>query len=278
MARTQEQIREETLNELPGWQKDSLDSVTSSVIDAFASEGALLSTNIDAMHDAVFVDTATGSELDDLAEMFRIVRQSGETDASLRGRIKSYWAGFTGGGTTTAIEESLETALGLAPGTIVVTQSKTTTDQHLYNASISRYPLNQKTVTPASVVLNGIVSSLPFLFVQGVDYSIVDNDVQWLGATVPDNASVFTVAYTYTPDLKLAVTIPVVSPSDIDLARTTEDQNKAAGILIENTFDFTGSPFADGVTVTDSVTITSTSTNGFFVIELSLIEGGDVTT
>jgi hypothetical protein len=279
MAKDKATIMQEVFENQPSWMDKTPGSANYGLVDALATEEALVSQNTDSLSNAVFIDTAQGQELDDLARMFNLVRKPAESDATFRGRIKSYWTGFTGGGTESSLKMSLASALGVPESSILLTQSESRTEQHYYTSTIELYPLYQKTAVPASIVLTGTAGGFPYNFVQGVDFQVVNNQIDWsLAGTNPDNATVFTVTYTYVPDLKIAIQTPIAQPEDIDLVRLVEEQNKAAGVLIENTFDFTGSPTTENVLVSDSVTITSTGANGFFIIELSLIEGGDVTT
>jgi hypothetical protein len=62
---------------------------------------------------AHWVDKASGSELDQLGDLYNIKRKPDETDSAYRNRLKRAIMEFKGGGTINAVLTSVKTALGL---------------------------------------------------------------------------------------------------------------------------------------------------------------------
>jgi hypothetical protein len=72
---------------------------------------------------AIQLSTATGQYLEDIAAIFRLVRFAGETDTSLRARIKSHWEGNTRGGVKQALIDTILNNTGLSESDIVYDDS-----------------------------------------------------------------------------------------------------------------------------------------------------------
>lgn len=112
------------LDHLPHWWnktgRSSPGSNTFEILRAYAIDMSLYSDEIRNMKNEVFVDTSTGTYLDDLGKFYLLLRKTNETDAQFRGRIKSYRSTFSGGGTKEAIENSILQEFG---ATCVVTDN-----------------------------------------------------------------------------------------------------------------------------------------------------------
>jgi hypothetical protein len=78
----------------------------------FAQEYELADEEIANLLLEIQVSTATGLYLEDIARLFRLYRESGETDEQLRARILAYWESFSGGGTLDAIKKAVASATG----------------------------------------------------------------------------------------------------------------------------------------------------------------------
>ena len=81
-----------------------------------------VSDNIILLKQSIQLSTATGDNLDDIAGLFRLVRSPGETDVSLRNRIKIFFSNENRGGTLTSIQNILVRALSLDTDDITITE------------------------------------------------------------------------------------------------------------------------------------------------------------
>lgn len=109
------------LRRFPSWWRRDTDSNTFGLIKSFSNEFDGFSTESNNMKLEMYVDTATGIYLDDLAKIFKLIRKPGETDTQLRARIKAYWPGFSGGGTKDAIISTINKMTGIPETDISVT-------------------------------------------------------------------------------------------------------------------------------------------------------------
>ena len=108
---------------LPSWWKKTRYSTTYQLFKAFSESFDENDVQVQNLHDEIFVNTATGERLDDLARIFKMTRQEGETDASFRARIKAYWPGFSGGGTIPAIISTISKMTGVPETDITLTEA-----------------------------------------------------------------------------------------------------------------------------------------------------------
>ena len=89
--------------DLPDFYRKVDDGILTLWIDAFADELDEFQTNLDAAKLELFAQTATGTFLDRIGLMVDVIRDVGESDADLRGRILSKATEFIGGGTLGSI-------------------------------------------------------------------------------------------------------------------------------------------------------------------------------
>lgn len=68
------------------------------------------------------VDTASGSSLNDIGRLFRLSRNTGESDTDFRARIKAHWQGSVGAATMEALQNAIGTAIDEDPDNIIVTE------------------------------------------------------------------------------------------------------------------------------------------------------------
>lgn len=109
------------LRRFPTWWKKDSDSNTYGLVKSFSDSFDAFSIQSYNMKDEIYVETATGTYLDDLAKLFKLSRKSGETDDQLRARIKAYWPGFSGGGTRDAIKTTVHKITGVPEDDVTVT-------------------------------------------------------------------------------------------------------------------------------------------------------------
>ena len=113
---TLDQVRTRLLAYLPDEAYDKeIGSVNYGLMTAFAGSLNDAYDQNDSLHTQVGVNTATGTFLDELGRIFKIQRQSGETDTELRNRIKSFWVAFSGGGTADSIKNAVGSVLEIDP-------------------------------------------------------------------------------------------------------------------------------------------------------------------
>jgi hypothetical protein len=112
------------LEELPEFYNKDNNTTTYQFLYSLAQEFETTENNITELHNNVFVDTSTGIYLNDLAKLFRIRRDGGETDDSLRARIKAHWAGVGGGGTLASIKSALSNAFSVPQEFITINESE----------------------------------------------------------------------------------------------------------------------------------------------------------
>ena len=71
---------------------------------------------------SVQIDTATGIDLDNIATLFGLSREIGETDSQFRARIKAYFPGVVGSGTINEILNTINRMTGIALEDIDITE------------------------------------------------------------------------------------------------------------------------------------------------------------
>ena len=110
------------LDELPEYWNKSENTTTYQFLYSIALELEVMETQIENMSSEIFVDTSTGNYLNELARLFRLSRKSNETDAQLRARVKSYWPGFSGGGTLDAFKATINRITDVPETDITLTE------------------------------------------------------------------------------------------------------------------------------------------------------------
>lgn len=91
-------------------------------ITSFDEDYQAVSDNIDNLKSSIQLSTATGSDLDDIGELFKLNRIPGESDSSFRGKIKTFFSNEFRGGTISAIKNKLVRALNLNIADITITE------------------------------------------------------------------------------------------------------------------------------------------------------------
>lgn len=117
---TVDEVRTRLLDYLPDPYDKEPGSVNYGLMTAYATELNELYAVIGLLHTQLYVNTATGAYLDELARIFRLSRKTGETDAQFRGRIKAYWEVFSGGATIQAIKDAIQALTTLEVPAVVI--------------------------------------------------------------------------------------------------------------------------------------------------------------
>ena len=112
------------LLKLPTFFKKGENDNNYKFINSLSSEYSTLSNQITNLKSEIQIDTATGTYLNELAKLFNITRNGGESDEDLRIRILSYWESNSGGGTKDSITTALSLATGVEKDKIIVTDVK----------------------------------------------------------------------------------------------------------------------------------------------------------
>jgi len=115
------EIVEKLLDEMAEYFDKSETSITYKILYSLAQELDDFTEQKTNLVSEIQIDTASGDFLDDLARLFRLSRKGAETDTELRSRIKSYWPGFSGGGTADAIKSTINKISGIDEDTITIT-------------------------------------------------------------------------------------------------------------------------------------------------------------
>lgn len=89
---------DELLAFLPAfWMKDE-SSNNYKFFNSFADVLETVGTNITGLRASIHINTASGDYLDDLAALFKIYRESEESDESLRIKVLNFWSSLNRGG------------------------------------------------------------------------------------------------------------------------------------------------------------------------------------
>jgi len=116
---------ENTLNileKLPTFWKKSAGSNNYKVCNAVGLELYGASNSSLKLVLDIQVDTAEGVKLNNLGRLFRLSRNSGETDAVFRARIKAHWQGWVGAATEDAIKNVISRTIGGTVADVTITQ------------------------------------------------------------------------------------------------------------------------------------------------------------
>jgi soluble P-type ATPase len=79
------------------WMKDE-NSNNYKFFKSFADVLETVGTNITGLRASIHINSATGRYLDDLAALFKIYRETEETDESLRIKVLNFWSSLNRGG------------------------------------------------------------------------------------------------------------------------------------------------------------------------------------
>lgn len=99
------------LNNLPDRVYKKEDSNIYHILSSISEELEDIVQNISSIEDSFYIDSAQGSDLDKLGQLFNLRRLSGEQDEFYRARIRSRLSSFIGGGTKAAIKETIKLLL-----------------------------------------------------------------------------------------------------------------------------------------------------------------------
>lgn len=77
------------------------------LLKGFSGEISELSKNISQVYDQISIETAKNSSLDEFGLLFKLARNTGESDTLYRNRLKSYFQTFLNSGTIDGIKQSL---------------------------------------------------------------------------------------------------------------------------------------------------------------------------
>lgn len=91
-------------------------------IKSFVNNFIKINDDIDKLKKSIFIDTAKGNELDDIARIFLLFRLEGENDVSFRSRIKSFYQVALASGTIDGIKKAISLLLNVSIDNIDITQ------------------------------------------------------------------------------------------------------------------------------------------------------------
>jgi len=111
------------LENLPTFYAKHSESTNYKIFNSIGNELDDQETQQTNLVSEIQIDTSTGSNLDGLGALFRLIRQSNETDVEFRARIKSHWQSNIGGGTVEAIRTAISNVMGVSTSAVDVTES-----------------------------------------------------------------------------------------------------------------------------------------------------------
>jgi hypothetical protein len=109
------------LNNFPTFLKKDSNSNNYKLINSYGIELDTIQIENDNLTEAIQLSTATNSNLEDIAKLFKLLRLDGENDSDLRDRIKAFWQGSIGGGTETSLINMLKLLLNIPESNITIT-------------------------------------------------------------------------------------------------------------------------------------------------------------
>lgn len=110
------------LNELPNFRNKDENSNNYKFLNSVAIQLDEVETQSNNMTSEVYISTASNQYLDDLGNLFKLVRQENETDAEFRDRIKSHWNTYSWSGSNDGIKLALSEVLGTSSSTVYITE------------------------------------------------------------------------------------------------------------------------------------------------------------
>lgn len=120
---TPEIVREIFDNYLPSWWRR--DGTNDEVFTGLTNQISVFTQNLQEAFIQLSINTATGSDLDSFGRIFLLSRGIGETDASYRNKLLSFFSSFSKSGTALGIRETISIITGLPIDTVSVTDNGT---------------------------------------------------------------------------------------------------------------------------------------------------------
>ena len=136
------------LNNLPHWLNKESDSNNYKFITSFDTELQDVDDEIIQLKQSIQISTAGGEDLDDIGNLFKLIRDSGESDTNFRTRIKAFWEGAVRGGIKEAITDVFESTTGL------------TSNDYTYNENADMTVTIDATIPSFSVSLPTVIDVL----------------------------------------------------------------------------------------------------------------------
>jgi len=97
---------------------DELNTIADCLIEQFDD----FETELNNMKLSVQIDTATGTDLENIAAIFGLSRDIGESDSDFRSRIKAFFPGTVGSGTIVEIKNTINRVTGISLSEIDITE------------------------------------------------------------------------------------------------------------------------------------------------------------
>ena len=122
-----------------------------------------------------------------------------ESDDALRSRVQ-YAAQSAGKATVEALRQAVLAVNGVTSVNVIDLPLKTQlVEPHTYLTITQDYTLNNEiALDDGTLLVTGTASALPYTFVKGTDYILVDSKIRFqIGGTNPDNATTFLTSYDY---------------------------------------------------------------------------------
>jgi len=110
------------LENLPGFYAQHSDSTNYKILNSIGVELDSFETEKLNLVSEIQIDTATGTYLDGIAALFRLIRQTNETDEELRARIKAHWQSNVGGGTVESIRTAISNVMGVSTSAVDISE------------------------------------------------------------------------------------------------------------------------------------------------------------
>lgn len=133
------------------------------IADAVLREFDAFVVQLDAMKASVQIDTAEGSDLDNIGANIGLTRDLGETDVSFRARIKSYFPGLSGSGTITELKATINRVTGVEEDNITITEI----EEAKFRVTVDVTELNELIETIQSIVWDAKSAGVyPFFLIQ----------------------------------------------------------------------------------------------------------------
>ena len=112
------------LENLPGFYAKHSGSINYKIFNSVGNEIDLYKIQQTNLVSEIQIDTATGIYLDGIGALFRLIRQSDETDSAFRARIKAHWQSNVGGGTVEAIRTAISNVMGVNTSAVEISENE----------------------------------------------------------------------------------------------------------------------------------------------------------
>ncbi|NCD07117.1 MAG: hypothetical protein EOL97_13445 [Spirochaetia bacterium] len=119
------EVTDKLINRLPNHYLKRNSSNNYKILYSIAQELASFKLQSNNLQDELHIDTASGTNLDRLGLLFKLLRNIGETDASYRNRIKAFWQGIISCGVESSILKSLSSLLNISLDKLSIKQEDT---------------------------------------------------------------------------------------------------------------------------------------------------------